>query len=606
MHEMTRQFLATLLCLFTLSTAARAAQGVADFDASISPAVVQPGGSGSVTVTASVPEGLHAQSSKPLTDDLIAFRIAATADGVTFDPPQYPVPIVEADAQLGQLSIYRGVVTTTIPFHVSANAAGGDVPVAMKVTYQLCEDHGPCYFPQRKTLAVTLRIGAKGISAKGIGAKAAPLGSSAGASSGPMPATMPTELPAIGITQSGISGLWQALTTALIAGLIFNVMPCVLPVLPLKAMGFYEVSQHHRLKCFSFGLVFSLGVIAVFSLLAVPVLVLKLFSWGELFARPLFVWPLVGLLVAMAIGLFGGFATNLPSGIYSLSPRHDTYGGNFMWGGLTAVLATPCTAPLLPGLLLWGAQQPAAIAVLMMATVGVGMALPYLVLSAFPEAARRFPRVGPWSELFKQTLGFLVLAAAVYFAAGRLMSGSGFWWPVLATLAVGCLFLVARTTQLSRNAFPVGVSSAIAVVTVGLGLWWTITATAGGGEWKPYTKAAFDDARAAQKIVMVKFTANWCLTCQQIEHSVYTQKPVWDELDRMSVTPLKADLSALTDDPALDPRPLLTQLNPAGGIPLTAIFAPGRPKPIILASIYSAADLHAALQQIANSSPAAD
>src|SRR6202000_2870242 len=105
-----------------------------------------------------------------------------------------------------------------------------------------------------------------------------------------------------------------------------------------------------------------------------------------------------------------------------------TYSGNFLFGGLTAILSTPCTAPLFPGLLAWAAAQNSKwIGVFMLTMVGVGMAAPYLVLSAVPELARKFPRTGPWSEVVKQMLGFMVLAVAVFIAGQRVLAGRQFW-----------------------------------------------------------------------------------------------------------------------------------------------------------------------------------
>src|SRR3954466_5183224 len=107
-----------------------------------------------------------------------------------------------------------------------------------------------------------------------------------------------------------------------------------------------------------------------------------------------------------------------------------------------------------------------------MLMVGVGMALPYLLLSAMPEVARRFPRSGPWPDLFKQMMGFLMLAAAMYFGAGRLISGNGFWWLVTGVVAVASLYMVARSVQLSKNPLPVGITSTLAVIMIGVMVWW--------------------------------------------------------------------------------------------------------------------------------------
>ena len=187
-----------------------------------------------------------------------------------------------------------------------------------------------------------------------------------------------------------------AFAGAFLVGIIFNVMPCVLPVLPLKAIGFYEVAQHNRAQERSPSAPSSApGSSRASRVLAVLIVVLKVINWGELFTQVV-VRRADGrsCCVAMALSMFGLFTINVPTALYNVTPRHDTYVGNFLFGILTAVLSTPCTFGMFVGLLAWASTQPAAVGVALIMTVGVGMAFPYLVLSAFPELARRFPRGG--------------------------------------------------------------------------------------------------------------------------------------------------------------------------------------------------------------------
>src|SRR5207249_1206323 len=138
-----------------------------------------------------------------------------------------------------------------------------------------------------------------------------------------------------------------------VIGIIFNVVPCVLPVVPLKAMGFYEVSQHNRAKCLLLGIVFSIGLVASFAVLGLLVLVYRKFSWGEQFSNVYFLTGIVVLLAVMGAGMLGAFNVGLPTSIYRITPRHDTYTGNFLFGVLTAVLSTPCTFGMFFGLMIW-------------------------------------------------------------------------------------------------------------------------------------------------------------------------------------------------------------------------------------------------------------
>jgi thiol:disulfide interchange protein DsbD len=382
---------------------------------------------------------------------------------------------------------------------------------------------------------------------------------------------------------------------ALLAGLLFNIMPCVLPVLPLKIVGFYEAAQHSRSRAFALGLVFSAGVISIFAILSLLVIVFKAISWGDLFSQGWFVWGISALLVFLAVGLLGGWNFSLPLGVYNFEPRHDTFGGNFFWGALSAILATPCTAPLLPGLLLWATQQQVAIGVLAVIMVGVGMSLPYLILSAIPEVARRFPRAGPWPELFKQMMGFLLIASAAFFAAGRVIPGPNYLWVMTAAVGAGSIFLVARAIQISPRVRPVSIASAIAVTMFAAAVFWTLRVKAGEANWEPYTDARFAELRSSGRPVLVKFTANWCATCQVVEGTVFHDQNVWREIKAENVAALKVDLT-LDDAPG---KNLLLKLNPSGGIPLTAIWRDDAQGPSIqLESIYTSNELLKALRSL--------
>lgn len=586
---------------------------------------VQPGQQLVVAVVLDVQPGYHAQSSAPLQDFLIPFELTnLSADGGRVYEPiyeeghieNYPALVMPGDP--GDLSVYTGRAVTYVPVEVASDAEpGSTLTVSGKATYQICDDQN-CFAPQTVDWGVEVKVGTEAAKAGEKTAalfadlaerQASPPGAAGEATSSEAEAALAD---IVGDDSTKWSAGW-AFLMALCAGVIFNIMPCVLPVLPMKAWGFYEVANHNRGKSFVLGLIFAAGLVAVFLALAILILPMKLISWGSLFSNPWFVWSLVILLVTLGFGLFGAFTTGLPESVYRFTPRHDTYSGNFAFGALTAVLATPCTAPLLPGVLLWAATKPAVVGVTSVTLVGVGMALPYVILSLFPQLARRFPRSGPWPELFKQMLGFLMLAVAAYFAGGRLLGAPAFWWVPMGVIAIACLFLIVRTAQLSQNALPVGIACTIAVVALfgGIvatplaGYFSTRSPTTGGGPaesaggFSHFEDAAFNAARASGRPVLVKFTANWCITCQAIERTVYSQPEVWDALAERNVAVFKVDLTS-SGVPGED---LLYKLNPSGGIPLTAIWIPGREEPVVISSLYTADQLQRVLAVIPQNEP---
>jgi thiol:disulfide interchange protein len=190
-------------------------------------------------------------------------------------------------------------------------------------------------------------------------------------------------------------------------------------------------------------------------------------------------------------------------------------------------------------------------------------------------------------------MGFLLLVAAAYFAAGRLIHGPSFWWAVAATVVVSSLFLMVRTIQLAPRARPIMISALIAVLGVGGSVATAVTLNAHEKDWTSYSVDAFESARSSNQIILVKFTANWCATCHVIEATVFRDPGIWAALKQHNVLVLKADMSK-DDSPA---HPLLLKLNPAGGIPLTAIFVPGREAPILISSVYTSETLMAALAE---------
>ena len=170
----------------------------------------------------------------------------------------------------------------------------------------------------------------------------------------------------------------------------------------------------------------------------------------------------------------------------------------------------------------------------------------------------------------------MLLAAAAFFAAGRVVHSANYWWVVTVVVVAAALFLIFRTVQLAPRAMPITVSSIIAVLMVIGMVGWTLRvapphrAAGPAGSFVAYSPDAFDAARAEHKIVLVKFTANWCATCQVIEGTVFSDPATWDDIRSHNVVAMKADFSKKNPAAQL----LLDHLSTSGGIPLTAVYPP--------------------------------
>ena len=289
----------------------------------------------------------------------------------------------------------------------------------------------------------------------------------------------------------------------------------------------------------------------------------------------------------------GAFLIQLPTSVYGLDFRHDTLGGNFMWGGLTAVLSTPCTAPLFPVVLGFAITQPKLIGVGLMLMVGVGMAMPYFLLSAFPNLARNFPRTGPLSELIKQMMAFLLFGTAAFFVGSTFRSPNV--QPVLICIVAvaASIFLINRTRQITGNKTGLALACVLAVLISGTTLWaaWPGESQPNQVEWVEFNQAAFDQARLGNRPILVKFTAKWCANCIALEKTVYREQQVINAIHDRNVIMMKLDVDKAG-------WKLLNQLSPGAGIPFTALYIPGHDQPLTLASMHDAQMLLAMLDKL--------
>jgi len=615
-----RRFLLLVLLTWCAAGYAAAFGPTAKVTAELDATALAPGKPARLAIVVDIPPGTHAQSHTPSADNFIAceVKLSDPPPGVTFGEPIYPPGKSKLFPSLGLLNIYDGRTIITVPLKVSANVAAGPAKLAGKVGLQICDDR-TCYPPASVPFSLNTSIVSDPATIQPANHSLFPV--EAAPTTEPAPATSPSAAePAPPTTQAaapltysllGFSGAIDstpaAFVAAIVAGLLFNIMPCVLPVLPLKAIGFYEASQHNRGRSLGFGVAFSVGVIAIFGAMALLVVFSRsLFgtqvSWGQQFSNPIFVAGVVVILLLLGAAMLGAFALNLPSSIYGLSFRHDTVTGNVMWGGLTAILSTPCTAPLFP-LVLAAAMTKSStlVAVAIVLAVGMGMALPYLVLSAFPELARRFPRTGPFSEIFRQMLAFPIFGTAAFFG-GSLFGSEGLQTMLIFGVAVAAgVFVLMRTRELfNARARPMAISGLVAILVVGGTLWFVLpsanatAATTDGVQWTDYSPEKLKQSLAEGRPVLVKFTAKWCANCIVLDNTVYRQASVIAALRDRRVVAMHLDVDKSGWD-------LLNSLAPGAGIPFTALYVPNRPQPLVLASMH---DSNALLDLLRQSDPA--
>lgn len=356
------------------------------------------------------------------------------------------------------------------------------------------------------------------------------------------------------------SGLGRAVALALAGGLLLNLMPCVLPVLSVKAISLVRHRGDSRAVMRRHGLAYTAGVLAGFGVVAAALLAFRgageQIGWGFQLQSPAFVALLAYLLFAMALVLsgaltVGGRLMGLGGGLAS----RPGYAGSVFTGALAVVVATPCSAPFMATALGYALTQPAAVAFAIFEALGLGLAAPYLALSMVPGWARLLPKPGPWMERLKQALAFPLYASVAWLIwvlarqAGSAGLAAGLAGLVLVALAAW-LYEATRSRAgrhrlLVRSAALLSVGAAVALVpliawpggaarTVGTG--WD-----GGSGWEPYTPARLAELRAQGVPVFVNFTAAWCITCLVNERVALQGQAVREGFARERVVYLKAD-----------------------------------------------------------------
>ena len=472
---------------------------------------------------------------------------------------QWPEPHgFESDQGEGpkNYAVYEGDFAVFFPATIAADAKPGEIEVPIRVEFQACDDTG-CLGPAGFTVTARLTIAPD--------AAAAPADEAFGAFDPAVYGRIragekPSELLEFNLLSYRFSidpngaGFLFLLLLAAAGGILLNFTPCVLPVIPLKIMGLAQAAQGNRAKCFGLGLTMSLGVVAFWMVLGTLMATVKGFtSANQLFQMPQFTIGVGIVIGVMAIGMAGFFAVRLPDWVYMVEAKHDSHGGSFLFGIMTAVLSTPCTAPLMGTAVAWSTTQGPGTILTVFAAVGAGMALPYLVLSARPDLVERMPRTGPASDLIKQVMGLLLLAAAAYFVGAGLSGllvtppeppSTLYWWFVGAFGAAAGGWLLVRTMMLTRKALNRAAFGALGAFILVVSAFVGFSQTAKGPvDWTYYTPERLAEAQASGKVVVVDFTAEWCANCKTLEALVLNLPSVSGELNADDVAAIKVDLT---------------------------------------------------------------
>ncbi|MGH8159872.1 MAG: protein-disulfide reductase DsbD family protein [Rhodanobacter sp.] len=484
--------------------------------------------------------------------------------------PAWPAGTAHHDAHYGDVTVYFDQVE--LPVAVEGDP-GDRKQLSLEASFQGCQDGGLCY--PLMTRAVNIDLGS-GVAATGQTMATAP------------------ELPPASVTE-GMSqvSLIAALLLALGGGLVLNLMPCVLPVLSIKAVSVLE-SGENRTTARRHALFYTAGVLCSFAALGLGILALRsaghALGWGTQLQQPLLVGVLACVMLAVGLSMSGvvQFGASLGNTGANLASRSGA-AGDFFTGVLAVVVASPCTAPFMGSALAYAFAAPMLAALLVFLALGIGLALPFLLIGFVPALARLLPRPGRWMETLKQVLAFPMYLTATWLVwvlakqrgadavglvlVAMVLLAATLWWfersrsrgaisrvfvALLAAATLAPMYLLAHVPPPAR----------IAIAEDGV---------------VAYTPEKLAELRTAGTPVFVDMTADWCVTCKANEHTVLDTQAFRDLLQHTGAVYMKGDWT--------DVNPTISaflQQYHSPGVPLYVVFpkngGPGRQLSTVLTS----------------------
>jgi thiol:disulfide interchange protein DsbD len=434
--------------------------------------------------------------------------------------------------------------------------------------------------------------------------------------SGATPARQAFALASVGIVQAtapahaaaSLAAILQAAVLALLGGIILNLMPCVFPVLSIKVLGLIELSGGSRPDVRRHGLAYTAGVLAAFAALGAALIGLRAagteVGWGFQLQSPVTVAVLAYVLFAMGLSLSGVFYVGGSlQGVASRLTRHSGLAGSFSTGVLAAVVATPCTAPFMATAVGFALTQPPAIALTVILALGLGLALPFLLLTLAPHLIARLPRPGAWMETLKQLLAFPVYATVAWLVwvltqqvgpAGLLAALIGF---VLIGLAAWSFdFAQTAAPWARRVALGMVAASLVAAAAVIAGLDRAGPASApqaaSAANSERFTPQRLAELLAADRPVFVNMTAAWCITCLVNEHAALSNAAVKAAFAARGIAYLKGDWTSRNSEITR-----VLEKHGRSGVPLYLLYAGGA-EPVVLPQVLTPAIVLGELDRI--------
>jgi len=405
-----------------------------------------------------------------------------------------------------------------------------------------------------------------------------------------------------------------ALLFSLIAGIILNFMPCVLPVVAIKLMGFVDKKDRPKREVLIGDLFYTLGILSTFLVFAIIVSTLRAagvsLGWGFQFQEPIFVLSLTFIVFIFSLGFFDLYCFSIP-GVQGLNKevsrlRHPLL-RQFFDGVLATLLATPCTGPFLGFVLAIAFVHPTWVMISIFLTIGLGLALPYVYLSTHPKLLRFLPNPGPWMQRFKEFMGILLLATVCWLLSVLESLTGEVVWTLSLLLAVFFYFWIRKSycrssTRQRKFICDILLVGALAVMFI---YSWPKLVTENSPRnasntnseitWQTFSPKIFENAKRLNAPALLVFTADWCITCKVNEALVVESDEVVTAIHELGILAVKADWTRRDET--------ITQTLQrfgSSGVPLYVVLPKNGGEPIVLPVILTKGILLDALRKAAN------
>ena len=525
---------------------------------------VRPGSKSALAVHFELEKGWYFYASSKTAQGGMNLKLKPTekkSRTIVFSKAVFPQPIVHFDKFSDEeLEVFSGKFTVFIPLTVGIDLIfpkAGSITTDVEISIEGAVCSGvQCRMPDFGNLGTVIKITPDAVMSN--------------------PRFSLPEYQASSIKHPASSNVWFALGLAFLAGLSLNIMPCVWPILPIIVMRIVEQAKQNKNRTITMGLAFCLGILLFFASLAGANIVLQVFygtvlQWGDQFRNPAFVAAMAFLLVVLALFMFDVFAITVPAAVSSKSSTGKGHLGTVGMGFLAAVLSTPCSFAILAAAFAWAQVQPLPLATLAIMIIGVGMAVPYAILTSMPGLLNRLPKPGRWMEISKQAVGFILLFIAIWLITvlPQQRRTAALYFALILSFCVWMFGSWVRYNTKPVHKWLIRITAVALAVAAGL---FFLTPTEKLIDWQKYDGALIETALAESRPVLIEFTAEWCLSCNVVGKTVYSRKDIAKLIEEKNVLAIKAD-TTVKDCPA---TLALKNVYNEPGVPVSILLLPGK------------------------------